>query len=159
MSEELTTSGMIESFMIKVGTNQQTGKQWKKGIFKINGLTYSTFDERIYNVFKEGQNVEIYFEKNGMYNNIKEMKLLSGNAQAFTPKNNSFNALQISNNSVLSDKRQVWIVRQNCNERSIEFFELMNKTQPEKLKALLENTSLQELVDTQARHFENEVFK
>lgn len=66
-------SGIIEKKDRKTGHGDKG--DWVRIAYTIGGKHYSTFNQD-YDVFKEGEKVDIEFEKNGVYNNIKTMILL-----------------------------------------------------------------------------------
>lgn len=145
MSELDRLVGAIEEKKI---TESPAGAQkpWTRCSYKIGGKFFSTFDQDKM-AFKVGEVVAVDFLQEGKYNNIKELAL-AGNAEIKTASNNS------------SEKDKL-IIRQSCNQRAIEFVELMHKINPEALKEILSKTDggLQALVDAQAAHFEDRVWR
>ena len=64
--------GKIEGVEQTGGTGQRGA--WTRWAFKINGQTYSTFDETIGNKFKVGDFVKIQTETKGKYENMLSME-------------------------------------------------------------------------------------
>ena len=70
-----TRQGRIEAKAIKDGIGK-TGNAYMRAEFTINGLKYSTFDQRIIEAFKTGDYVEMEGEQQGNFWNMKTMKIV-----------------------------------------------------------------------------------
>jgi hypothetical protein len=137
--------GYISDKKMKEGTNAETGKDWKMMSFKVDGVGLSTFNADLF-TFNEGDKVRVVYEKDGKYNKLQDMQKSDG----------SF--VSASEMDTGRDRR---IVRQNCNERAIEFVTLMANKFPDKLNEVLKanGENLMNLVDTISAHFEEKVFR
>ncbi len=75
--------GKIETInLIKEG--EKFGKKWKLYGVKVGGVDYSGFGNEgkdPYCHYSEGDNIELEFEKNGEYNNIKSVKISNPEAE------------------------------------------------------------------------------
>ena len=68
--------GEIELLEVKTGVSA-TGNAYRRGVFTINKLKYSTFDQKIIDGFKPGDVVEMEGEQQGPYWNMKTMIKIS----------------------------------------------------------------------------------
>lgn len=165
MTEQNFIGAIEEQPEIKEGVSATTQKPWKRATFKLGGKTFSTFDIGIINsildgTLKVGTLVDLTYKTDGKYNNIVVMFPATSEQRAnFTP------ASEFKPEPKVDDK--VWIekdkriVRQNCNERAIEFVELLSKVNPEKLKEIMEanGNNLLSVIDVAAEHFETRVWR
>lgn len=77
--------GVIEEKSSKSG--ETNGKTWSRHVFKIGGLTMSTFDDKLNTGFNVGDFVEVIYENQGKYHNIKSMVKKEGQPQINTASN------------------------------------------------------------------------
>ena len=72
----------IKGKIDEIGITRGMGKkgEWTRWAFKIDGKTYSTFDEKIGNKFKVGEVVEMQTQrdKTDTYDNMLTMELATG---------------------------------------------------------------------------------
>ena len=150
--EEKTIVTQITSKEEKGGTGKD-GKPYMRYGFKFaNNLTASTFDNRLEG-FKAGDMVEVMIKKNGMYNNILDMRKAESSQIVTADKIKSEPDQKVW---IEKDRR---IIRQNCNQRAIETAELMFKVDPEAFKEILKQSNgILGILDNFAQHWENRVW-
>lgn len=111
----MTIKGQIESVEIKTGKSPKGS--WKRWAYKIGDKSYSTFDAKIGDKFKVGDNVSIDGEQDGQYFNMKSMVLIdstdNSNSELAKLKPNNF--LMVDRESF--DKR----LRLACLKTSIDY--------------------------------------
>lgn len=156
MADEMKTLvGAITDKFIKNGKGK-TGNDYTVCIFTLgDNFKVSTFNKEIIDAYEIGNVVKAAYtvSDDGKYNNLV----------GFEEANNSEIKIQTADKIddskwLEKDKR---IIRQNCNQRALEFIELMHKVAPEKLKEIMKanNDNLLETVDIASAHFENRVWR
>jgi hypothetical protein len=88
-------TGIIEKKEITEGNKE--GKAWRRYCFTIGAKKYSTFDAKIGDFFKQGDNVDIDGTQNGAYFNMKSM-IMHGSTDAITKQ--SGNLQSCTNDSI-----------------------------------------------------------
>jgi len=92
-------NGKITSVMKQEGEGKVSKKPFTRWVFIIDDKKYSTFDAKIGDTFKAGQEVEMEGEQDGAFWNMKTMKLLAETEKvdSVTPKsNNGFTTMYVS---------------------------------------------------------------
>ena len=70
-----TKQGEISLLEVKDGVGS-TGNAYRRGVFTINDLKYSTFDQKIIDAFKPGDYVSMTGEQQGNFWNMKTMVVI-----------------------------------------------------------------------------------
>jgi len=148
--KEIVTIAKIEEMSQK----SKEDKSWTRYSFKIGGKLMSTFDNRLKD-FKAGDVVQVMYKKSGMYTTILDMKLAEQSQIVTADKIKSEPDQRVW---IEKDKR---IIRQNCNQRSIELLDVLWKYSPEKVEQILKanGNDIMKLVDFFSQHFENRVWR
>jgi len=147
--------GIIESVEQKTG--DKDGNVWKRAAYKINKVTYSTFDEKIISAFKAGDSVEIEYEDSGPYHNIKDIKKLSFQAEVKSEGFQTGDKVSVEPNVWLDKDRR--ITRLASLKTSVEMLKTLNEIDPEKAKEALKDTQIMDLVMNAAGVLESWVFR
>lgn len=168
----LTGSGRIESVEVKQGVyakDDQYGHKantpWKKLNFTISGKKYGTFDTSM-EKFTAGHDVDFVYEDYKHFHNLVSMSPagMSSGTSFSHPVGATVQQIPIKTagevymeeNREREDKRQKAIVRQNCNERAIELFEILTRINDMKK---IDSEMALKIIDDFAEHFENRVWR
>ena len=145
-------TGKIESIEQKSGESA-SGNLWKRASFKVNGRSYSTFDEKIINTYQSGDSVEIEFEKtkDGKYSNITEIKKVD------LSEFKTADTVPEVDQSVW-DQKDLRIARESCLKSAIESINTLALIDIEKAKTLIADSQLLDVIMEVAATFEGFVY-
>ena len=132
----LKLSGNVEKKVVQMG--DKDGKSWKRIAYTVGGKTFSTFDVASEGIANEGELVEVTYEVNGKYNNLKEIKKLEekiGQAPQGFKSSGRFD-----------EKTSKRITKQTALNNATAILEVFSKIRPEETKVLLEQKEIVEVV-------------
>jgi len=135
--------GIIESKSEKTG--ETNGKPWKRYALRIGGKTFSSFDIFLDKI-NEGDSVEIDYEIEGNFNNIRDIKLLD----------------EITTADKVAVPQSVWeakdrrIAREACLKAAAE---LLKALPPEELKEICRGEGIRSTCIDIAKTFERFVYQ
>ena len=109
------------------------GKPWKRATLKINGMTFGTFDAHLIEdiekgVLTLGSNVEVLYQKSGIYNNIIALQPnVSGAPATLAPvpspdTTGILSAEDYKPEGVDWDIKDRRVIRQNVLRRAVEMY-------------------------------------
>jgi hypothetical protein len=129
-------TGSVEEKVVQRG--DKDGKAWTRIAFTVGGKTFSTFDIASEGIANKGDLVEVEYEVNGKYNNLKGIKKLEekiGQVQQGFKAKGDYN-----------EKLNKRISRMNALKGACQVLEIYSKLEPEKTKVLLEQKEIVEVV-------------
>jgi len=134
-------TGKISGKSIQEG--ETNGKFWKRCVFVVNELKYSTFDTKIIEGFNIGDNVKIIYEQQGNFKNLKSMEKAQGDFKTANQVDTS-----------IWEKKDLRQARMSGLKAATAILDIMSRIEPEKLKEeITKSTSYVLLAEDMATRF------
>jgi len=106
----------------KVTAGEKNSKKWTRAVYKLNNITYATFDKELREAFNPGDNVELEYTEQGAFKNITNAMLLEKANPAEKIQIQTADKIQKAPQSVWDDKDRR-MVRMNALSHGVKLFD------------------------------------